>query len=223
MGNAAKETDPDKKTRLYMVAEKVLQASADSYAKAGNPSKREQALKLLKAAKEQREMAISLVDVLHAPIISSTAAFTTPSPTSEQAVGLERFEHAEVNANLILSRTELKVGESVELEIELANAGKGTALLDKIEGAIPDGFEIAERLQTYRIEGCNVNMKGRRLEQLKSEDVRLSLRPKHKGSFTLKPVILYIDENGNAKSHEPEPIIITVKELGIKGWLKGER
>jgi len=66
-------------------------------------------------------------------------------------------------------------------------------------------------------------MKGRRLEQLKGEDVKLSLRPKHKGSFIVKPVILYIDEKGNAKSHEPEPIVITVKELGIKGWIKGVR
>jgi len=27
----------------------------------------------------------------------------------------------------------------------------------------------------------------------------------------------------NAKSHEPEPVVVTVTELGIKGWLKGER
>jgi hypothetical protein len=35
--------------------------------------------------------------------------------------------------------------------------------------------------------------------------------------------VLYLDENGKYKSHMPEPITITVKELGIKGWLKGER
>jgi hypothetical protein len=34
---------------------------------------------------------------------------------------------------------------------------------------------------------------------------------------------LYIDENGKYKSHEVEPVTITVRELGIKGWLKGER
>jgi len=34
---------------------------------------------------------------------------------------------------------------------------------------------------------------------------------------------LYLDENGKYKSHEPEPVPITVKELGIKGWIKGER
>jgi tetratricopeptide (TPR) repeat protein len=224
MDDAKKEKDPEKKARLYIMAEKVLQTSAGSFMKAEHPEKTEQVQRLLEKVKEERELALSLSEVFHAPsIVSTTAAFNTPGPTHENAVGLEKFEHADVHANIIVDRNELKVGETLDLEIELANVGKGTALLDKIEGAIPNGFEIAEKLQTYRIEGCNVNMKGRRLEQLKGEDVKFSLRPKHKGSFTLRPVILYLDENGNAKSHEPEPVIITVKELGIKGWIKGER
>jgi len=41
--------------------------------------------------------------------------------------------------------------------------------------------------------------------------------------FNPKPLILYLDETGKYKSHEPEPVTITVKELGIKGWIKGER
>jgi hypothetical protein len=224
MDDAKREKDPEKKARLYIMAEKVLQTSAGSFMKAEHPEKTEQVQRLLEKVKEERELALSLSEVFHAPsIVSTTAAFNTPGPTHENAVGLEKFEHADVHANIIVDRNELRVGENLELEIELANAGKGTALLDKIEGAIPNGFEIAEKLQIYRVEGCNVNMKGRRLEQLKGEDVKLSLRPKHKGSFTLRPVILYFDENGNAKSHEPEPVMITVRELGISGWIKGGR
>jgi len=222
MGNAARETDPEKKTRLYTVAQKVLQASAESYAKAGNPSRREQALKLLKTAKEQGELTASLAEVLHAPIVASTTTFTAPAPTSEKAVGLERFEHAEITANLILNPKELRVGESMELEIELTNPGKGQALLNQIQRAIPEGFELTVKPEPYRVEGCNINLKGKRLEPLKTEEVKLSLKPKRKGSFTVEPRILYLDENGNTKSHEPKPLTITVKELGIKGWLKGE-
>jgi hypothetical protein len=224
MDDAKREKDPEKKARLYIMAEKVLATSAGSFMKAEHPEKKEQVSRLLDMASEEKQLALSLSEVLHAPsIVSTTAAFNTPGPTHESAVGLEKFEHADVHANIIVNRSELKVGETLDLEIELANAGRGIALLDKIEGAIPDGFEIAEKLHTYRVEGCNVNMKGRRLEQLKGEDVKFSLRSKHKGSFTLRPVILYLDENGNAKSHEPEPVIITVKELGISGWIKGER
>jgi hypothetical protein len=222
MGNAALEVDPEKRTRLYRVSEKALEASADSYMKAGDHSRREQALKLLEKAREQRELAISLAEVLRAPIVASTTSFPAPIPTSEKAVGLERFEHAEVNANLILSRRELRVGESVDLEIELANPGKGQALLTQIEEAFPESFDLTTKLESYRVEGHNINMKGRRLDPLKTEEVKFSVKPKHKGSFTVRPRILYLDENGNAKSHQPEPLTITVKELGIKGWITGE-
>jgi tetratricopeptide (TPR) repeat protein len=223
MDAAAKENDVEKKARLYVITEKLLQTSANAFTRAENEAKKEQVLKLLENVREERELAMSMAEVLSAPIVASTAALAMPLPTSERAVGLEKFEHADVHANIIVDRNELKVGETLDLEIELANAGKGTALLDKIEGAIPNGFEITEKPQVYRVEGSNINLKGRRLEQLKGEDVKLSLRPKHKGMFTVRPVILYFDENGNAKSHELEPVIITVKELGISGWIKGER
>ncbi len=47
------------------------------------------------------------------------------------------------------------------------------------------------------------------------------MKPLAKGTFELKPRILYLDESGKYKSHEPEPVSITVQELGIRGWLRG--
>jgi hypothetical protein len=72
------------------------------------------------------------------------------------------------------------------------------------------------------VEGCSINLKGKRLDPLKAEEVKLSMRSKQRGSFTMAPRILYLDENGNTKSHQPNPVTITVKELGIRGWIKGE-
>jgi tetratricopeptide (TPR) repeat protein len=224
MDNAGRESDPEKKAKLYVMAEKVLQTSAGSYMKAEHPEKMEQVSKLLEKTKEERELATSLTEVLHAPpILSTTKAFTIPTPTSEEAVGSERFENADIQANLIVRQKELKIGEPLSLEIELVNAGKGPALLIKINEAIPEGFELIEKPETCRVEDSFINMKGKRLDPLKTEEVKLILKPKVQGTFTLKPTILYLDENGKYKSHEPEPINITVKELGIKGWLKGER
>jgi tetratricopeptide (TPR) repeat protein len=224
MDNAKKEPDPEKKARLYTMAEKVLQTSAGSFMKAEHPEKREQVLRLLEKVKEERELALSLSEVLHAPsIVSTTAAFVSPTPNQENAVGLERFEHADIQANIITRQKELKVGENLNLEIELINAGKGPALLIKLAEVIPEGFELTEKPEIYRVEDSYLNMKGKRLDPLKTEEVRLILKPKAQGVFSLKPMIHYLDENGKYKSHEPEPITITVKELGIKGWLKGER
>jgi tetratricopeptide (TPR) repeat protein len=222
MSNVKEEKDPEEKTKLCMMAEKVLETSAESFMKANQTAKGLQVLRILERVQKERELAVSLTEVLHAPIMTSTTTFATPSPTSEKAAGLERFEHAEVNANLVLSRRELRVGESVDLEIELANPGKGQALLTQIERAVPEGFELIAKAESYRVEGCNINLKGRRLDPLKTEEVKFSVNAKHKGSFTLAPRILYLDENGNAKSHQPEPVTITVKELGIKGWIKGD-
>jgi len=224
MDNAEKESDPEKKAKLYVMTEKVLQTSAGAYMKAEHPEKMEQVSKLLEKTKEERELATSLTEVLHAsPIISTTKAFTIPTPTSEEAVGSERFENADIQANLIVRQKELKIGEPLSLEIELVNAGKGPALLIKVNAAIPEGFELIEKPETGRIEDSFINMKGKRLDPLKTEELKLILKPKVQGTFALKPTILYLDEKGKYKSHEPEPITITVKELGIKGWLKGER
>jgi len=224
MDKAKRESDPEKKAKLYMITEKVLQTSAGSFMKAEHPEKREQVLRLLEKVKKERELAVSVTELLHAPsIVSATTAFTMPQPTHEEAVGSERFEHADIQANIITRQKELKVGENFNLEVELVNAGKGPALLIKLAEVIPEGFEIAEKPEIYRVEDSYLNMKGKRLDPLKTEEVKLVLKPKVQGVFPLKPRILYLDENGKAKSHEPEPITITVKELGIKGWIKGER
>jgi exonuclease VII small subunit len=224
MDNAEKEGDPEKKAKLYVMIERVLQTSAGSYTKAEHPEKREQMLKLLEKAKEERELAASMTEALHTPsIVSATTAFTTPTPTQERAVGSERFEHADIQANLRIRQKELKVGEPLNLKIDLVNAGKAPALLIKIDEVIPEGFELGEKPETFRIEDSYIDMKGKLLGPLKTEELRLVLKPKIQGTFTLKPTISYLDENGKYKSHEPEPVTITVKELGIKGWLKGEK
>ncbi len=221
---AKKEEDHEKKTRLYMMSEKVLQAAAEAFLAAEQPAKREQVLKMLDKVQEERMLAASLTEVLHgSPIVSTTATFAAPAATREAAVGLDTFEHANVQARMIVDQRDLNVGGELSLEIELVNAGRGTAQLMKIEEVIPKDFELTERPAPYRVEGSYLNLKGKRLDPLKTEEVRLLLKPRARGSFILRPRILYLDENGKYKSHEPEPVQVTVKELGISGWIKGRQ
>jgi hypothetical protein len=222
--NAKKETDPEKKARLYGITEKILQATASSYLKSEHQDKREQVLRLLENIKDEKELALSLVKVLHAPsIISTTTVFSSPSSLLENAVGLEMFENAEIQTNVLARKRELQIGDELNLEIELVNAGKGPASLVKLAEVIPESFELVEKPETCRQEDSYLNMKGRRLDPLKTEEIKLVFKPKAKGVFSFKPRILYLDENGKLKSNEPEPIEITVKELGIRSWIKGGR
>ncbi|HYB68169.1 MAG TPA: hypothetical protein VEC97_01335, partial [Candidatus Acidoferrales bacterium] len=224
MDNAMMEKDPEKKAKFYTIAEKVLQTSADYYMKAEHPEKRDQVTRLLDNVRDEKELAVSMIEVMHAPsIVSATTSFAAPTPTSEEAVGSERFEHADIQANLIIRQKELRIGDKLGIELDLFNAGKGSALLTKVREIVPKGFELAEKSENCRVEDSYINLKGKRLDALKSEEVKLVLKPTMQGTFSLKPTVLYLDENGENKSHEPEPVTIVVRELGIKGWLKGER
>ena len=222
MDKANKEEDTTKKAKLYAMTEKVLEASANSFAKSNYVKKKEQVTKLLQKVKEDRELAVSLMEVFHAPdVISSTMSFAAPSQTHETAVGVEKFQHASIQATLRAKPKDLKVGDELNLEIALVNAGRAPAQLVKIEDMIPNGFEVLNKPELCKIEDSFLNMKGRRLDSLKTDEIAIILKPSVQGHFSLKPRVMYLDEDGNYKSHEPEPVEIDVRELGISGWLKG--
>ena len=222
MDNAQKEVDPLKRARYYAMAERVLETSAGSYLMAKHPEKSEEVKRLLRRVREERELAATLSEVLHAPItVSTTEAFTAPMPTREEAVGLERFENADIQANIILRKGDVKIGDNIDIEIELVNAGKAPAQLIKVEEIIPEGFEVSSAPDICRVEDSYLDMKGRTLNPLKTAELRLVLKPIRKGTFDLRPRVLYLDEAGKYRSHEPEPATVVVSELGIRGWLRG--
>jgi uncharacterized repeat protein (TIGR01451 family) len=210
--NAQTEADPGKKAQFYSMAERLLQSSAGSYLKAKHPEKSEEVRRVLESVKEEREIAVSLSEALHAPtIVSTTTSFSTPTPTYEQAAGLERFEYADIQANLILSERQVKVGEDIDFDIELVNAGKAPAQLIKINEIIPKGFEVKRAPDICRVEDSYLDMKGRTLSPLKTEELRLIVRSLNTGTFHLRPRILYLDESGRYKSYEPESATIEVR------------
>jgi KaiC/GvpD/RAD55 family RecA-like ATPase len=218
MDNAKKETDPEKKARLYMMTEKVLETSAGAYLKAKQPAKVKEVQTLLTRVREERELAVSLTEILCAtPVVSTTPAFATPVKNEEKAVGLERFEHAAIEANLVLSSKEAKVGENFSLEMQIANVGKEAALLAKVEEILPPGFEPVAKPDYCHFEDAYLDMKGKKLNPLKTEEIRLVLKSFDKGTFAIKPRIVYVDENGHQMSCEPKPVTINVSEVIISG------
>jgi len=222
MARANKEEDQARKSKLYAMTEKILQTSASCYEKANQPSKREQVEKLIAKVREETELAVSLTEILQAPDNMATiGALPSVASTLEKATGLSRFEHADVQATLMAKPKELHVGQELSLEFELVNAGSGPAQLTKVEEAVPKGFVVVQEPEKYRMEDSQINLRGRRLDALKSEDVRLVLKPTAKGNFVLKPRITYLDDSGVCKSCEPIPVELSVKEMGISGWLKG--
>jgi KaiC/GvpD/RAD55 family RecA-like ATPase len=218
MNNAKKQTDPEKEARYYTMAEKVLQTSAESYRKAKHNHASQEVQRLLEKVREERELAVSLSEVLYAPTItSSTTSFVTPTPSHETAVGLEIFEHANVQARLVQHEKEIKVGEDFNLEMQIVNVGKEAVLLAQIEEILPSGFQLVEKPNYCYFEDAYLDMKGKRLDPLKTEEIKLVLRSFDKGIFEIKPRIVYVDEGGHQMFRGPEPVTIKVLEFVLPG------
>jgi len=224
MCNADIEVDPEKRMKTYLLAEKCLERAARLYETAGYTGKRDEVLKSLEKVKEKREFALSLGELLAAPSdASSTKMISAPGLTVEEPFGFLKFEGACVQGNLAVNKKELVVGEDFLMEVHLANLGKEVAFLLKVEDIIPEEFDLLEKPVRCTVDGGSLDLKGKKLATLESEEMKLKIEPRKKGKFVITPKIHYIDEAGKHKSLELESIMVTVKELGILGWLKGTR
>jgi len=223
MISAELKADPQKKMKIYLLAEKCLERSARLYGEAGYFAKKEEVLKTLRKVVEKREFALSLGELFTAPNdASSTRAISAPRLTVEEPVGLLKFEHAFLQANLILDKKEILVGESLSLEVQLVNSGKDSAFLTRAEEIFPEGFDVIEKPEKCAVNDRFLNLKGRKLGPLETDEIRVKLRPRKKGEFTFAPTIQFIDEAGEHKSSKLEQVTVSVKEMGIRSWLKGQ-
>jgi len=223
VSKAEAELDPTKRKELYILAEKHLQQAAKLFEDGGFIEKKEEVIRHLERVEQGKQLLLTTSEMLSgAATISSSADVSAPTMTRDHPIGLVESEYANVQGRINVYPNKLTVGDSMEFSIELINAGRRPALLLKTEQIIPEGFEIKEKPEICRVEDSSLDMKGKRLDPLKTEEVKLVLKALSKGTFTLKPRILYLDETGKHKSYEPEPATVKVKELGISGWLKGQ-
>ena len=214
MNQAESEVNPEKKAKQYQMTENLLKIAAGSFMKARQPEKTAQVQGILVNVREEKALAISLSQVMQAPsIASSTLSFTAPSPTSEISVGLENFEHANIQANLIAGMKQVKVGESFCLSVEFVNAGREPALLMRVDDFVPQNFVVVKKPEIYRIEDTCLNMKGKQIAPLKLVEVKLTLQPSKKGAYRLDPMVHYLDERGQNKSLQLKTLEIKVEEI----------
>ena len=222
LADAESEKEPKKKTELFHLAEKHLELAAKLYGNAGFSKKREEAMKHLERAREEKELLLTPLEALSGTP-SSYSSITPVSLVRDQSSGLERFEGPHVVGNLELKEKEVGVGFGVSVELEMANIGKTPAMLLKLENVSPNGLELdREKVGEKVVEGV-FDLRGRRLEYLKTHEVKIPLKATRKGIYELRPRVIFVDEKGNHGSHEFGPVRVTVREMGIVGWVKGPR
>ncbi len=224
LSSAESEMDPAKKTQMYHLAEKHLELSARRYGEIGYDKKRQEVLKQLKKVRENKEMLLTPMDALS----QNPTSYSTPANfTADQLHGFESFEGANLTANLDVSSKTPNVGSLLRVDIDIANVGKSPVLLMKVDNLAPEiGFEPETEREAHHFlqsKDCiSIDMRGRRLDYLKTHEMSVHLKVKSKGTFQLKPRILFVDNSGKYHTYDLEPQSVEVKELGFMGWAKGK-
>jgi hypothetical protein len=224
MDNASNEPEPQKKAKLYTMAEKLLESSVNSFRNAKYFEKSEEVARIYERVKNERNMAISLSEILNPTNIVSTAeTFSVPLPTKEKAIGLTRMEDALLESRAILDKGEVQIGGNISLEIEYTNVGKGQAKCIKIENVVPMGFKAAKVPDGCRVENLDLVIKQGDLAPMATQSKVLVMKSFEKGLYNVSPKILYLNEAGECKTLKMDQLSIVVKELGITDWLKGPK
>ena len=223
LADAESERDAKKKSEFYHLAEKNLELSAKLYEEAGYPQKCQEALKQMKRAREQKELLLTPVEVLAESPSFSRVPTTTFPMFDHEAIGLQRFETANVVGNTTVGSHEVAAGSRFDLQLEMVNCGKTFARLLRLENITMEGLQVDMTKNIQGFENGIIDLKGRRLDRSKNFKMTIPLKSVRKGSYQLSPRICYADEMGQSRSYNFDPQIITVSELGISGWLKGPK
>lgn len=217
LNDAVAERDPSRKAGLYQLAEKQFELAGRMYAKAGFTSREEESRKLLRRAREE----IALL--APAQLLSSNPALQGSIPQSllkDEPLGIGRFEAANIVGKVSVTERVLREGATTTVEVEVTNAGKEPATLMTLENIVPDGFEVEGEKATFPIQGGSLDLKGKKLDQLKSYSVKLPLRNNRKGIYEFGPRIVTVDGNGRRASYDFEAVAVIVEAPNLPGNLQ---
>lgn len=126
--------------------------------------------------------------------------------------------HPLLQAKIVVEKKELAAGESVVLEVEIANLGQAPAVLIGVEELVPCcGLEPTRSPGGCDLEGSYLDLNAKVLEPLKTEKLRLTVRAWEKGTYAIAPRIVYVDSTGAQKIFDVKPEIVNVREVALPG------
>ena len=135
----------------------------------------------------------------------------TDSQLSENS--MKRKPSVQIHAEMFLKARDVKVGEDISLRLKLVNVGKVPISVIKVEGILHSGLELIAGPNYCRLEDRCLDMKGKILSPLMTEEIDFTLRSYEKGMFTIKPKIIYMDATGHQMPCKLEHVTIDVSEI----------
>ena len=215
ISDAEVERSPDKKAALYHVAEKHLELAAKLYDEAGFPAKKEETLKQIDLVREEKNVLLAPMQALaQIPTTTGTSVAFVPHGRLQPG-GVEKFEEAFVVGEVFIPQNEIPLSDNFVLTLDIANVGKAPATLVKIESALPEGFRLQQDSGFRLEEGGVVDLKGGRLEHLKTHQIKMPIKASQSGTFEFRPRVSYVDDQGNYRSYVFHSKSLTVVDMGL--------
>jgi KaiC/GvpD/RAD55 family RecA-like ATPase len=143
-------------------------------------------------------------------LVGNKVYMRVPSPLAEQY--LDRKSRASLQAKLILDRKMMKVGEDLNIQIELVNEGKTPIFLTRIEEILPASFELISKPNYCEFDGGHLSMSRRKLNPSMTDEIDLTLRPMYHGTFALKPRVACFNGAEGETSFDLNPVTVDVLE-----------
>jgi hypothetical protein len=152
---------------------------------------------LLEKTRTESRIFSRLSEILTAASDPSTnAAFSIPTHGEEKAVGLERFGRADIEARLVSVTVGLGSRNDVELEIAISNTGKEPIRLLRLDEVVPEGADLVGAPQAWKDQGRSLTHGTHLIAPTKTETLKLAVRPRTDGLLSIRPKVVFIDENG---------------------------
>jgi len=124
---------------------------------------------------------------------------------------------ANVQAKLTPGSKKVNAGEDVILEMQVFNEGEAPAFLMRVEGIVPAGFELVDKPNYSRFEGEDFDMNRKRLDPRITEEIRLTIRSFDKGTYEVKPKIIYTDTTATQMAFQLEPVMVNIVKTVLPG------
>ncbi len=215
-GDAGSERDPRKKAELLQVAQDYFRQAAELYGEAGFPRKKIEAAELEKGTLKEKKALLETLRALGEIPTASTSGIGSIPRTGAEPPGLRRFEEAHVSGIMRSPPGETTVGSEFNVVFDIVNLGKTAATLVKLQNVIPEGLEPVVRKGQPNLQDNAVDLRGKRLQNAESFEVKISLRASREGTFDLRPGVAYADERGNYGFYEFRPTVIIVREHDLR-------
>jgi tetratricopeptide (TPR) repeat protein len=126
------------------------------------------------------------------------------------AKNFERFSHVDMQSDLVMKKR-IVVDEETEVRLDLVNVGRSSGSITKIMRLVPSNeFNVVAFPSYCCLQNGDLEMNGREIGAFQVETVKLTVKAVKTGVFTLSPSVVYVDDLGETKTCEPQPIKIIV-------------